>query len=40
MKVIDLLKEKGIDVEMVEIDASSKKIMEKFNGFYLHIKGG
>ncbi|WP_087974965.1 SulP family inorganic anion transporter [Oceanobacillus rekensis] len=32
VKVMDLLREKGIDVELVEIDASSKKIMDKLNG--------
>ena len=31
IKVIDLLKEKGIDVEIIEIDASSKKIVDKLN---------
>ncbi|GIO22755.1 sodium-independent anion transporter [Oceanobacillus sp. J11TS1] len=32
LKVIDLVKEKGAHVELVEIDASSKKIMDKLNG--------
>ena len=40
LKVVDLLKEKGIPVEIVEIDASSKKIMDKLNSLYHHIKGG
>ena len=34
IKVIDLLKEKGIDVEIIEIDASSKKIVDKLNSLY------
>lgn len=32
IRVTDLLKERGIRVEFVEIDASSKKIMDKLNG--------
>ena len=32
VKVVDLLREKGINVEIVEIDASSKKIMDKLDG--------
>ena len=41
VKVIDLLKEKGIDVEIIEIDASSKKIVDKLNSISaLQIKGG
>jgi sulfate permease, SulP family len=34
IKVIDLLKEKGLDVEIIEIDTSSKKIMDKLNSLY------
>lgn len=32
LKVVDLLKTKGIQVELVELDTSSKKIMDKLNG--------
>ncbi|MCM3388163.1 SulP family inorganic anion transporter [Ureibacillus chungkukjangi] len=32
LKVMDSLKEKGINVEIVDIDASSKKIMDKLDG--------
>ena len=34
IKVIDLLKERDIDVEIIEIDASSKKIMNKLSSLY------
>lgn len=34
IKVTDLLKEKGIEVKIIEIDASSKKIVDKLNGLY------
>ncbi|WP_407656728.1 SulP family inorganic anion transporter [Lysinibacillus yapensis] len=32
MKVVELLREKGIHVNLIEIDASSKKIMDKLDG--------
>src|SRR5690625_2365440 len=34
IKVTDLLKERSIDIEIIEIDASSKKIMDKLNSLY------
>lgn len=34
VKVMDLLKERGIDVEIVEIDQSSKKLVEQLNSLY------
>ena len=34
VKVIDLLKEKGITVEVIEIDTSSKKLMDQLDGKY------
>lgn len=32
LKVVELLKTKGIQVELIELDTSSKKIMDKLNG--------
>ena len=34
MKVKELLKERGIDVKIVELDASSQKIIDKLNSLY------
>ncbi|GAA0289319.1 SulP family sulfate permease [Gracilibacillus halotolerans] len=34
VKVSTLLKERGIDAEIIEIDASSKKLVEKLNSLY------
>lgn len=34
VKVMDLLKERGVDVEIVEIDQSSKKLVEQLNSLY------
>lgn len=34
VKVIDLLKERGIAVEVIEIDPSSKKMVDKLNSLY------
>jgi len=34
VKVVDLLKERDIDVEIIKIDASSKKMVDKLNSLY------
>src|SRR5699024_4017487 len=34
IKVVNLLEERGIDVEIIELDASSKKIVDKLNSLY------
>lgn len=34
LKVVNMLKEKGIDVDIIEIDASSKQIVDKLNSLY------